>query len=78
MKRTFDFIWCYLGSFNNLIFGNVNNRLIRASVDVTLLSERSGPTGYVTRPEQRTVPRPLTEYATLAALLVVLEVCYIR
>lgn len=50
-----------------------------SAVDVTPLSERSGPTGYVTRPEQRTVPRPLTEYAALAALLVVvLEVGYIR
>jgi hypothetical protein len=50
-----------------------------STVDVEPLAERDGPTGNVTRTDERTVPRRLTEYATLAALLVVLvEVGYLR
>lgn len=50
-----------------------------SAVDAAALTERAGPTGNVTTQEQRTVPRRLTEYAALAALLVVvLEIGYLR
>jgi len=50
-----------------------------SDVGVTPLEERSGETGNVTRIEERTVPRPLTELGALAALLVVvLEVGLLR
>ncbi|MFC7250836.1 BatA domain-containing protein [Halomicroarcula sp. GCM10025324] len=43
------------------------------------LSDRQGPTGNATREERRSVPRPLTEFAALAGLFVVLlEVGYLR
>jgi len=43
------------------------------------LEERSGPAGNLTRVEQRTVPRPLTEYVALAGVLLALvEVGYLR
>jgi len=43
------------------------------------LDARAGPTGNLTRTEQRTVPRPLTEFAALAVLVVaLLEVGYLR
>ena len=50
-----------------------------SAVDAAALDERTGPVGTVTRTETRTVPRRLTEFAALAALLVaVLEVGYLR
>ncbi|WP_436911913.1 vWA domain-containing protein [Halosimplex marinum] len=50
-----------------------------STVDAPDLTERSGPTGNVTRTETRTVPRRVTEFVALAALLVVvLEVGYLR
>jgi len=50
-----------------------------SSVSVDGLENRQEAVGNLTRTEQRTVPRRLTEFAALAALLVVVvEVAYIR
>ncbi|WP_459193850.1 DUF7408 domain-containing protein [Halosimplex sp. J119] len=50
-----------------------------SSVNVAPLSERPSPGGNVTREETRTVPQRVTEYAAIAALLVVvLEIGYLR
>ena len=48
-------------------------------MSVESLDEREAEVGNVTRTEQRTVPRRLTEFAAAAALLLVLvEIAYIR
>jgi len=50
-----------------------------SAVDVEPLTDRGGTIGNVTREERRTVPRPLTEFAVLAALgVVLLEIGYLR
>jgi len=50
-----------------------------SDVAVAPLESRTGPTGNRTRSERRTVPRPLTEFAALAALVVaVAEIGYLR
>jgi len=50
-----------------------------STVDVADLGARTGPVGNVTRTETRTVPRRVTEFVALGALLVaVLEVGYLR
>ena len=50
-----------------------------STVSVESLDEREAEVGNVTRTEQRTVPRRLTEFAAAAALLLVLvEIAYIR
>lgn len=46
---------------------------------VESLEDRAGPAGNLTRVEQRTVPRPLTEYLALAGVVLALvEVGYLR
>jgi hypothetical protein len=50
-----------------------------SAVDAEPLTDRGGTVGNVTREERRTVPRPLTEFAVLAVLgVVLLEVGYLR
>jgi len=50
-----------------------------STVGVDSIAERDETVGNLTRTEQRTVPRRLTEYAAAAALLlVVLEIAYVR
>ncbi len=50
-----------------------------SAVGVEPLTDRGGTIGNVTREERRTVPRPLTEFAALAVLgVVLLEVGYLR
>ncbi len=50
-----------------------------SAVDVEPLTDRGGTAGNVTRVEERTVPRPLTEFAAIAVLAVaLLEIGYLR
>jgi hypothetical protein len=49
-----------------------------SDIAVEPLEDRSGPVGELTREEQRTVPRPLTEFVALGALAVLLlEIGYL-
>jgi hypothetical protein len=50
-----------------------------SATDVEPLTDRSGPVGDLARSEPRTVPRRLTEFLAVGALLVaLLEVGYLR